>query len=136
MRTDPQPRQRHARRRYPRHGRCRGVRACDHGPVARPHLWLALDGPAGGHYRRVVIASWAYGLIRDTGAILLDMNPDRSMAERVRAMVEADGDQLTIYTCGVSGRGTWARSFQLRQGGRMNQSVLSRSSVRFARSPT
>jgi Co/Zn/Cd efflux system component len=45
-------RQQHARRRCPRHGRCRGVRACDHGPVARPHIWLALDGPAGGHYRR------------------------------------------------------------------------------------
>jgi Co/Zn/Cd efflux system component len=42
-----------------------------------------------------VIASWSYGLIRDTSAILLDMNPDRSMTERMRAMIETDGDQLT-----------------------------------------
>ena len=35
-----------------------------------------------------VIASWSYGLIRDTGAILLHMNPDRDMAERMRAMIE------------------------------------------------
>ena len=38
--------------------------------------------------------AWSYGLIRDTGAILLDMNPDRGMAERVRATIERDGDRL------------------------------------------
>ena len=42
-----------------------------------------------------MIAAWSYSLIRDTGAILLDMNPDRSMAERMRAMIETDGDRLT-----------------------------------------
>jgi Co/Zn/Cd efflux system component len=41
-----------------------------------------------------VIASWSYGLIRDTGAILLDMNPDRSMATNLRQAVESEGDQL------------------------------------------
>ena len=34
------------------------------------------------------------GLIRDTGAILLDMIPDRRMADRLRAAIEAEGDQL------------------------------------------
>jgi Co/Zn/Cd efflux system component len=33
-------------------------------------------------------------LIRDTGAILLDMNPDRGMAKRLRQAVETGGDQL------------------------------------------
>ena len=42
----------------------------------------------------VVISAWSYGLIRDTGAILLDMNPDRAMAERVRAAIECEGDRL------------------------------------------
>jgi Co/Zn/Cd efflux system component len=42
----------------------------------------------------VVISIWSYGLIRDTGAILLDMNPDRALAERVRTAIECDGDQL------------------------------------------
>jgi Co/Zn/Cd efflux system component len=36
----------------------------------------------------------SYGLIRDTGAILLDMNPDRALAERIRALIETDGDRL------------------------------------------
>ena len=62
--------------------------------LARTFGWLWMD-PLAGIIGAAVIASWSYGLIRDTGAILLDMNPDRSMADRVRTMVEADGDQLT-----------------------------------------
>ncbi len=56
--------------------------------------WAWLD-PVVGLAGAVVIAAWSYSLVRDTGAILLDMNPDRSMAERMRAMIETDGDQLT-----------------------------------------
>ncbi len=41
-----------------------------------------------------VIASWSYGLIRDTGAILLDMVPDRRVADGVRQAVEAEGDRV------------------------------------------
>ena len=33
--------------------------------------------------------------MRDTGAILLDMCPDRVMAQRMREAIEADGDCLT-----------------------------------------
>ncbi len=54
-------------------------------------LWM---DPLAGIVGACVIASWAYGLVRDTGAILLDMNPDRGMAEQVRATVEAEGDRL------------------------------------------
>jgi Co/Zn/Cd efflux system component len=43
----------------------------------------------------VVIAAWSYGQVRDTGAILLDMNPDHGMAERMRNVIEVDGDRLT-----------------------------------------
>ncbi len=56
---------------------------------------LAWMDPVAGLAGAVVIAAWSYSLIRDTGAILLDMNPDRSMAERMRAMIETDGDRLT-----------------------------------------
>lgn len=56
--------------------------------------WLWMD-PLAGIVGACVIASWAYGLIRDTGAILLDMNPDRRMTESVRAALESDGDRLT-----------------------------------------
>jgi len=60
-------------------------------------LWLgwAWMDPLVGLVGAVVIAAWAYSLIRDTGAILLDMTPDRAMAERTRAAIEADGDRLT-----------------------------------------
>jgi len=62
--------------------------------LARFMGWLWMD-PVAGIVGSLVIASWSFGLIRDTGAILLDMNPDRGMADRLRATVEAEGDRLT-----------------------------------------
>ena len=62
--------------------------------LARAFGWLWMD-PLAGIVGACVIASWAYGLVRDTGAILLDMNPDRGMTDRVRLVVEAQGDRLT-----------------------------------------
>jgi cation diffusion facilitator family transporter len=55
--------------------------------------WLWMD-PLAGIIGACVIASWSYGLIRDTGAILLDKNPDRQMANNLRRAVESDGDQI------------------------------------------
>jgi cation diffusion facilitator family transporter len=55
--------------------------------------WLWMD-PLAGIVGACVIASWSYGLIRDTGAILLDMNPDRRMADDVRRAIESEGDEL------------------------------------------
>jgi cation diffusion facilitator family transporter len=56
--------------------------------------WSWLD-PVVGLCGAIVIAAWSYSLIRDTGAVLLDMTPDRNMAARMRAMIETDGDRLT-----------------------------------------
>ena len=50
--------------------------------------------PLAGIVGAAVIASWSYGLIRDTGAILLDMTPDQLMANNLRQAVESEGDQL------------------------------------------
>ncbi|MBV9756037.1 MAG: CDF family Co(II)/Ni(II) efflux transporter DmeF [Alphaproteobacteria bacterium] len=61
--------------------------------LARAFGWLWID-PVIGIVGAGVIASWSYGLIRDTGAILLDMNPDDGMAERLRQTIEAEGDQI------------------------------------------
>jgi len=61
--------------------------------LGRTFGWLFMD-PVAGICGALVIAAWSYGLIRDTGAILLDMNPDRGMAEKVRATIERDGDRL------------------------------------------
>jgi cation diffusion facilitator family transporter len=61
--------------------------------LARVFGWIWMD-PFAGIIGACVIASWSYGLIRDTGAILLDMNPDRQMADNLRRMIEAEGDTL------------------------------------------
>lgn len=62
--------------------------------LARTFEWLWMD-PLAGIIGACVIASWSYGLIRDTGAILLDMNPDRQLSDNVRQTIEAEGDTLT-----------------------------------------
>jgi cation diffusion facilitator family transporter len=55
--------------------------------------WLWMD-PLVGIAGACVIASWSYGLIRDTGAILLDMNPDRDLSTRLRQAIESEGDEI------------------------------------------
>jgi len=61
--------------------------------LAKSFGWLWMD-PLAGLVGAFVIASWALTLIRDTSAILLDMNPDASMSEILRATIEGDGDRL------------------------------------------
>jgi Co/Zn/Cd efflux system component len=53
--------------------------------------------PLAGIVGAVVIASWAASLIRDTGAILIDMNPDRQATEKMRAALEQGGDRLADF---------------------------------------
>ena len=61
--------------------------------LARAFGWLWMD-PLAGIVGACVIASWSYGLVRDTGAILLDMVLDRRMADGVRQVIEAENDML------------------------------------------
>lgn len=61
--------------------------------LARWLGWVWMD-PLAGIAGAVVIASWSYGLIRDTGAILLDMNPDPDLADQMRRAVEVTGDAV------------------------------------------
>jgi cation diffusion facilitator family transporter len=61
--------------------------------LARAFGWLWMD-PVAGIVGACVIASWSYGLIRDTGAMLLDMNPDRHLSGDLRQAIERDGDTL------------------------------------------
>ncbi|MGH6849001.1 MAG: CDF family Co(II)/Ni(II) efflux transporter DmeF [Methylocella sp.] len=58
--------------------------------------WVFMD-PVMGIVGAVVIANWAYGLIRDTSGVLLDMNPDKAMAEELRRAIECDGDRLADF---------------------------------------
>ena len=62
--------------------------------LARAFGWLWMD-PLAGIFGACVIASWSYGLIRDTGAILLDRIPDSRLAQDLRKTIESDGSTLT-----------------------------------------
>jgi cation diffusion facilitator family transporter len=62
--------------------------------LARAFGWLWMD-PLAGMVGALVIASWSFGLIRDTASVLLDMNPDRALEERINDTVTAEGDHLT-----------------------------------------
>jgi cation diffusion facilitator family transporter len=62
--------------------------------LARWRGWLFMD-PLAGIVGALVIASWAYALIRDTGAILLDMNPDRRLSDAIRRDMETAGDLVS-----------------------------------------
>jgi cation diffusion facilitator family transporter len=61
--------------------------------LARTFGWLWMD-PLAGFMGALVIANWSYGLIRDTGAILVDLNPSEALTRKVRAAVETAGDTL------------------------------------------
>lgn len=62
--------------------------------VAMFSQWTWTD-PAVGIVGSIVIASWAYGLIRDSGAVLLDVAPDQTAANAIRERLETDGDRIT-----------------------------------------
>jgi cation diffusion facilitator family transporter len=62
--------------------------------LARSFGWLWMD-PLAGLVGAFVIANWSIGLVRDTGSILLDRTADPRMAEKVRSLIEAEGDHVT-----------------------------------------
>jgi cation diffusion facilitator family transporter len=62
--------------------------------MARAFGWLWMD-PLAGFIGALVIANWSVGLLRDTGGILLDRTPDPRMAEKVRLLIESEGDRVT-----------------------------------------
>lgn len=62
--------------------------------LARAFGWLWMD-PLAGTVGALVIASWAFGLMRDTAGVLLDMSPDRTVEESIHGAVAEQGDRLT-----------------------------------------
>jgi cation diffusion facilitator family transporter len=61
--------------------------------LARAFGWLWMD-PLAGIVGALVIANWSYGLIRDTGSILMDISTDETMTNKIRTAVAAAGDKL------------------------------------------
>ena len=88
--------------------------------------------PLAGIVGAVVIASWAYGLIRDTGAILLDMTPDRAHGRTMlRHAIEADGDQLADLHLWRLGPGHLGAIVSVRHDARAGRSLLPRKARAF-----
>jgi cation diffusion facilitator family transporter len=57
--------------------------------------WLWLD-PLMGIVGALVIARWSWGLIRDAGAILLDVVPEgEDLPDEIREALEGEGDRIT-----------------------------------------
>jgi cation diffusion facilitator family transporter len=56
--------------------------------------WVWAD-PVVGIAGSLVIASWAYGLIRDSGAVLLDVSADKTIETVIRDRLETKGDRVT-----------------------------------------
>jgi cation diffusion facilitator family transporter len=56
--------------------------------------WVWTD-PAVGIIGSLVIASWAFGLIRDSGAVLLDVCADKDLEAVIRERLETKGDRVT-----------------------------------------
>jgi Co/Zn/Cd efflux system component len=55
--------------------------------------WVWMD-PVMGLVGAGVIANWSWGLIRAAGAVLLDLQPDGTLAGEVQRRLETDGDRI------------------------------------------
>jgi cation diffusion facilitator family transporter len=63
--------------------------------AGRAYGWLWLD-PLMGIVGALVIARWSWGLIRDAGAILLDVIPEgEDLPDEIREALEGEGDRIT-----------------------------------------
>ena len=62
--------------------------------LARSFGWVWID-PVVGLVGACVIASWAYGLMRDAGAVLLDAVPNAKIAKTIRHRLEVEGDRIS-----------------------------------------
>ncbi|WP_171123259.1 MULTISPECIES: CDF family Co(II)/Ni(II) efflux transporter DmeF [unclassified Ruegeria] len=63
--------------------------------LGRAYGWFWAD-PLMGIVGAIVISRWSWGLIRDTGGVLLDRTPDGGHLEsEVRSAIESDTDKIT-----------------------------------------
>ena len=62
--------------------------------IAMYSRWIWTD-PLVGIMGSLVIASWAFGLIRDSGAVLLDVSVDKNLEAVIRDRLETKGDKVT-----------------------------------------
>lgn len=54
------------------------------------YFGLGILDPISGLVGALVIASWSYGLIRDSGMVLLDANADPALSDEIRAFLQSE----------------------------------------------
>jgi|SRR5208337_1857009 len=74
--------------------------------------WTFMD-PVVGLVGTGVILSWSYGLLRQSGAVLIDSVPDRGLVERIRDELEVDGDAISDLHLWRVGPGHYAAVISL-----------------------
>jgi cation diffusion facilitator family transporter len=74
--------------------------------------WTFMD-PVVGLVGTGVILSWAYGLLRQSGAVLIDAVPDQGLMERIRGALEVDGDAISDLHLWRVGPGHYAAVISL-----------------------
>jgi cation diffusion facilitator family transporter len=62
--------------------------------LAMAAQWVWAD-PAVGMIGSLMIAGWAFGLIRDSGRVLLDVSADKPLEDVIRDRLETKGDKVT-----------------------------------------
>ena len=69
--------------------------------------WTFMD-PVMGVVGALVVANWSWSLIRQAGAVLLDMRPSTDISARIGERLQAGGDRLTDLHVWRLGPGHWA----------------------------
>jgi Co/Zn/Cd efflux system component len=69
--------------------------------------WVWAD-PVMGIAGALVIARWSWGLVRDSGGVLIDRVPDQRLFDDVRAAIEAGDDRITDLHLWQVGSGHYA----------------------------
>lgn len=64
--------------------------------AGRTFGWVWMD-PLMGIIGALVIARWSWGLLRDTGAVLLDTVPDSSLSDAIRHRLEHGTDRISDF---------------------------------------
>ncbi len=74
--------------------------------------WTFMD-PIVGLVGTGVILSWAYGLLRQSGAVLIDAVPDKGLVKQIRDELEVDGDAISDLHLWRVGPGHYAAVISL-----------------------
>ena len=90
--------------------------------LAKSLGWIWMDA-AVGLVGSVVIASWAVGLMRTTGAILIDVVPDPKLASTIRERLETDGDRVSDLHLWQVGPGHCAAVISLVSGAPLQPAI-------------